>query len=354
MDISKQYIELEIIKQNDNKKITLVRSKIDHLIYLKKEIYANNNIYQQLSKLNDAHFPKIYQIQKTAGQIIIIEEYVNAPTLEEVLLNEVISKERAIKIFIQVCTAVQILHQLQPPIIHRDIKPANIFFDHEKIKLFDFDISRNFDDGKNKDTQLLGSVGYAAPEQYGFGQSSQQSDVYALGVLLNVLLTKELPGNLMYSGSEANVIKKAINLDPLNRYQSVDELLKDLGVQKETKKLRDLFYDLPGFRTDSKIKKIFAFLGYLLIIIFCFDTGITIDNIKIVGLAAIPYQLCILLVFMTVILVGGNYYQIQRKCFLAKNKFKLIRVAGVVSYISVVIFLEVLLFSMVIAIIQLL
>lgn len=355
MDITKQYTELEIIKQNDNKKISLVRSKIDNLLYLKKEILIDNkNIYYQLNEIDSDYFPKIYQIQEKTKQIIIIEEYINAPTLEEVLLNEVISKETAKKIFIQVCLAVQTLHQLQPIVIHRDIKPANIFYDRGKIKLFDFDISRNYNDEKNKDTQLLGSVGYAAPEQYGFGQSSQQSDIYALGILLNMLLTKELPGDLMYSGNEAKVIKKAISLDPQNRYQTVGELLADLEVEQDIKKLKISFLDLPGFRSGSKTKKIFALLGYIMIIALCFDTAITINNVKVRGLMALPYQLCILLVFLTVILIGGNYCQIQRKCFFAKNKFKLIRFVGIIIYIIVVLFLEILLFSMVIAIVQLL
>ena len=77
-----------------------------------------------------------------------------------------------------------------PPIIFRDLKPQNIMVDRTgQIKLIDFGIARSFQPGKAKDTTLLGTPGYAAPEQHGQSQTDVRSDIYTLGVTLHQLLT---------------------------------------------------------------------------------------------------------------------------------------------------------------------
>jgi serine/threonine protein kinase len=88
----------------------------------------------------------------------------------------------------QLCECLDSLHKLNPPIIHRDIKPENIIYHNNKVTLLDFGIARFLDSKKSKDTLILGSVGYAAPEQFGFQQSNPQTDIYALGKLMNYLL----------------------------------------------------------------------------------------------------------------------------------------------------------------------
>lgn len=341
MDISEQYDELEVIKENEYKKISLVRSQIDHLLYLKREIVDyNKEIYNQLVNIDSIYLPKIYGVQEQHNKIIAIEEYINAPTLEEVLLNEQISKEKALNIFCEVCKAVQELHQLVPPIIHRDIKPSNIFYDRGKIYLFDFDISRNYQIQKNKDTRILGSVGYAAPEQFGFGQSNKQSDIYALGVLLNVLLTNKLPNESMYVGSESKVIRKAISIDPTQRYTSVDRMVYDLGIKYKKYDLTSLFLSLPGIRNDSRIKKILASIGYICLFMFCFSASITHDGVLVTGAIAWAERLYMYVMFMTIILVGGDYLDAHKQCFFYDSNYKIVRVMGIILFIVLLIFLE--------------
>ena len=153
MDIRNLYHELEIIKENENKRLVLVRNKIDHLLYLKREIPAyNKEVYYQLAKNQIKQIPKIYQLQEIGNKIVVIEEYINANTLEEYVLNNKINKQESLLIFKQICNIVKELHNLKPPVIHRDIKPSNIFYDGSKVHLFDFDISRNYQGDKNKDT----------------------------------------------------------------------------------------------------------------------------------------------------------------------------------------------------------
>ena len=91
----------------------------------------------------------------------------------------------------QLCECLDTLHTLNPPIIHRDIKPENIIYHDNKVTLLDFGIARFLDSKKSKDTLILGSVGYAAPEQFGFHQSDARTDLYAVGVLCNEI--NELP-----------------------------------------------------------------------------------------------------------------------------------------------------------------
>ncbi|WP_455683750.1 protein kinase domain-containing protein [Thomasclavelia sp.] len=348
MNICEVYDELEIIKENKYKKISLVRSQIDHLLYLKREI-ANHNkeIYFQLSKKESRYWPKIFQIQEYDNKIIVIEEYINAPTLEDILLNEAISKERVINIFSQVCYAVQELHQMNPPIIHRDIKPSNIFYENGRVYLFDFDISRNYQLQKNKDTQVLGSVGYAAPEQFGFGQSNSQSDIYALGVLLNVLLINKLPNESIYLGDEEKVIRKATSLDPQQRYLSIKELLDDLNI-KEDSSLKEFTYKLPGLNSGNKIKETLLFIGYVMILLFCYNAPVTSNGVLATGITAFLYRTYMYMIIMTIILVTADYLNIHNYCFFSKSNYLILRIFGIILFLFVLLFLELMFISMII------
>ena len=81
---------------------------------------------------------------------------------------------------------------------------------------------------KKRDTTVLGSQGYAAPEQFGFYQTDIRSDIYSLGVLYHVLLTNKLPRDYDLQGIEKRIIDKMIAIDPQGRYQDVKEIIKDL------------------------------------------------------------------------------------------------------------------------------
>ena len=112
---------------------------------------------------------------------------------------------------------LEFLHQ--KGIIHRDIKPSNIIYkDDGTIKLIDFDAARMLSKDKETDTKLLGTKGYAPPEQYGFAQTDQRSDIYAVGMTM-----KELLGS-QYSGRLNKVIARCIKIDPEQRVSSAKEL----------------------------------------------------------------------------------------------------------------------------------
>ncbi len=124
-------------------------------------------------------------------------DYIEGETLEEYLQKTSSGKlplERVLNIGLQLCTVLDYLHTRQPPIIFRDVKPANIMqtlVGH--LYLIDFGTARHLKPGQEKDTIALGSPGYAAPEQYGKSQSTQQADIYSLGATLHHLLTGDDP-----------------------------------------------------------------------------------------------------------------------------------------------------------------
>ena len=95
---------------------------------------------------------------------------------------------------IQLCEALDYLHSRQPPIIFRDMKPSNVMVTNTGlVKLIDFGIARTYKVGKKRDTVAMGSENYAAPEQWGKGQTDARSDVYALGATMYHLLANMAP-----------------------------------------------------------------------------------------------------------------------------------------------------------------
>lgn len=103
-------------------------------------------------------------------------------------------EKETIDIAMQICKILMELHGMNPPIIHRDIKPANVMIMPEGVvKLLDFSVAKAENITKKRDTVLLGTSGFAAPEQYGFSASTPQTDIYVMGVLMNLMLTRKMP-----------------------------------------------------------------------------------------------------------------------------------------------------------------
>ena len=89
------------------------------------------------------------------------------------------------------CKALWVLHSLGA--VHRDVKPENIILRGSEAVLIDFDAARLYKPEESGDTQVLGTTGFAAPEQYGLSQTDRRADIYAVGILMNVMLTGEHP-----------------------------------------------------------------------------------------------------------------------------------------------------------------
>ena len=211
--------------------------------------------------------------------MVVIEDYIPGDTLEEILAREgSLPEAQVLDIAIQLCKILQAFHHAVPPIVNRDIKPSNIKLTEDGIvKLLDMNAAKYCDCLAAKDTVLLGTQGYAAPEQYGFGASNVQTDIYAVGVLMNVLLTGKLPAEEKATGKLRGIITKCTRLEPEHRYSSIDSLLAALSALKpgsasdtpnESGWRRFL---PPGFRSGNLLLSALSFVGYTFLLFLCLN-----------------------------------------------------------------------------------
>lgn len=340
------YKNVMTIKESPQKKIYLVQSEIDALFYIKRVLdYYDINVYLQLKELKLPHVPKIIEIHEENQQCIVIEEYINCPTLESSILNHEINQKKAFQIMQQLCDTLQVLHEHF--IVHRDIKPDNIFYDGVNTYLFDFDISRIHQKDQIKDTRLLGSYGYAAPEQFGFAQSDARTDIYALGVLWNMMLTGQFPQNQLFQGLETGIIQKAIQIDPLQRYQSIEEMKKDF-----TKKpLTTTSWALPGFRGQNLKTKVIATGGYLFFMFMVFS--ITFTGVKPWSLSDILNRMMFFGMISIIIIYSSNYRNVWSDCVLQNSEYTLVRIVGRVIVCILIVLAWILLIAIIISILKL-
>lgn len=188
------------------------------------------NIFRQLQAAPIPQMPRIIEAIEDEGRLIVIETYLSGTTLQHVLdQNGPLPPSQIKDIGIQLCHILSQLHSRH--IIHRDIKPSNILISEEgTVKLLDLDAAKVYKVGEREDTRLIGTRGYAAPEQYGFGASSPVTDIYAVGILLNVLATGCFPNERAAADASLNfMIQRCTRMDPTERYQSVYELERALS-----------------------------------------------------------------------------------------------------------------------------
>ena len=173
------------------------------------------------------NLPIIYEVVHGDGGAIVMEEYISGMTRGDVLQSGLYTENGVREIIRQVCKGLGMLHYYG--IIHRDIKPDNVMISEKgQVKLIDFNASRIYKKDENRDTRILGTTGYAAPEQYGLSQTDPRTDIYALGVLINIMLTGEHPSKVLCKGKFRKIVKKAVNINPDDRYQSCQELMESL------------------------------------------------------------------------------------------------------------------------------
>lgn len=269
----------------------LVKNSGSRALAVKKQVSAAQfPIYQKMTTLSHPGLARVIDLYTVNGNCFIIEEYISGETLEQKLERGELMKERQILDYMsQLCSVLSFLHSHK--IIHRDITPGNILISTDSVlKLIDFDISRTKKEDRTQDTTILGTAGFAAPEQFGFGQTDERTDIYAAGVVLNVLLTgtfpgKKLPQEIFYR----NVVERCTAIDPAARFQSVRELSDVLDgrcplsevpfFSKEAVPSSGWIRFFPGFRTRTPWKMVTAVFGYMLLIYFGYRAATSpLDN----------------------------------------------------------------------------
>jgi len=212
------YKELESTGRNN--KVSLVIDEETDTKYVRKNLeYYDIDVFKMLKENPVEGMPGIIKFFESRNNLIVIEEYIEGQVLKEA------KNPDAIKIVMAICDIVSKLHGMSPEIIHRDIKPGNIIISNDgRVYLLDVDAAKKYDSAKKEDTILIGTKSYAAPEQYGFRASSVKTDIYSIGILLNVLLTGEFPKNEIPDGPIGDVIRKCTMMDPDDRYSSVNQV----------------------------------------------------------------------------------------------------------------------------------
>ncbi len=186
-----------------------------------------------LSKLDHPGIPKAFDSRIENGRSFIAREYFPGVPLDELVGQQPLPTERVRDIVRQVASILGYLHRQHPPVIHRDIKPHNIISRPDgSIGLTDFGIARTLKPGDRSDTASAGTMPYAPPEQYGYSQSTPQTDIYALGIVMIYLLTgnpdrHDLATRVPNAGWR-DLIDKCIAFDPAKRPQSVEQVIRKL------------------------------------------------------------------------------------------------------------------------------
>ncbi len=183
--------------------------------------------YEWLLGFSHPNLPEIYEVTACEDAQVVLEEFIEGCSVAQLLSLSNLRYRDAAKIIKDVCQALIPLHKNN--IVHRDIKPENVIITKSgAAKLIDFNASRKFANGKSADTVMLGTIGYAPPEQLGITQSDNKTDIYALGVLLNVMLTRTHPSETLASGKAGKIVLKCTQIDPESRFQSAQRLMEAL------------------------------------------------------------------------------------------------------------------------------
>lgn len=194
--------------------------------------------FEKIKASNISGIPKITDLSEKEDTLFVTEEFIEGNNLEEIMKSgKIFTEKEARDIILEVCKTLSCLHKIDPPIVHRDIKPSNIMISREgKIYLVDFDAAKTFSPNECRDTVLIGTAGFAAPEQYGFMSSNPRTDIYSLGSTFNFILTGAFPNEHLSTGQYEPIISKATEMDPKNRFSSVDEMIDEINKIEKGKK----------------------------------------------------------------------------------------------------------------------
>lgn len=352
MKVSEEY-KLSLYKDygslGDKEHIRLVKNMKNGRLGVKKTLRKEQKAVIDFRMNNSSvFFPVLWEAVEDEEEWIIIEEYVEGVTLEDYMMEVPLPEEIAVKFAFQICEALKCLHKNSPMIIYRDLKAENVMITpEESVKLIDFDIARGYQEKKSKDTELLGTAAYAAPEQFGYRQTDNRTDIYAFGVLFNYMLTGKFPTEYVTEGKYNEMVRKCIEIEPQKRYQKVENILDDFffwesvwGKMPRRKHREDSDYymlqkswKLPGFRSGVLWKKITALLGYA----YFLYIDLTMEYTNMYG-GDLPVNILWfrkvsgLLCDVAALLIVFNYRGISRKIPLYRHRLFVVRIlAGIAT-----------------------
>jgi serine/threonine protein kinase len=318
---------------NEAHGITLVQHVQTNKIYIQKRLDPRNApLYACLQSMQLKGIPKIHEQFVLENELIVIEEYISGASLAQLIENKQLSFDLVLELALQLCDILLQLHAHQPSIIHRDIKPENCFLnDQGYLILMDFNAAKFYSE-KEADTILLGTPGYAAPEQYGFLPSTIQTDLYAFGILL-----KEMQDSLTAKDTRFDsIIETCTQMNPADRFSSAAKLkealqsLASIPAADKNHPIKNAFqnYGPPGFRSFSPAKILLSIPVY----VFGFLVGISVNDPELSAVSVWIERIFTLAMFFGMLFITFNYRNIQQTFPLCTNANRWIRYAGILLF----------------------
>lgn len=234
-----------------------------------------------LKRLKHPYLPSIVDVIEDDETFIIVMDYVEGRSLDKILEEHGVQQESVVVEWAkQLCDVLGYLHSRTPAIIYRDMKPANVMLKPDgTVTLIDFGTAKNYEINYGETTGI-GTIGYAAPEQYigsGLGRTDARTDIYCLGMTLYHLLTGQDPCRNLISDTSIravnpalsrgldSIIRKCTAHQPEDRYQSCEELMYDL----ENYEILE-----PLYKKKQK-RKFSIFIGTLVASVLCVAAGLS-------------------------------------------------------------------------------
>lgn len=216
------YSPVSTLSTKNGCKVLRLRNKTNGRDLVLRSFPEHLDAYETLCGIRCESLPEIYDAIDVEDGQIVLEEYIDGITVSQVLDGGKYRYRGAKKVLSGVCHALQVLHDRG--LVHRDVKPENVMIGKTgRVVLIDFNASRRVSVAQ-KDTIILGTVGYAAPEQLGITQSDARTDIYATGILLNVMLTGKHPTETFARGRAGRIVRKCTSLNPDDRYYCAEKL----------------------------------------------------------------------------------------------------------------------------------
>ena len=217
---------VRLLKESPRGSVEVIRHRESGRQFILRQFTGNGEVYRKLLDCSCRYLPVIYETAEQDGKNLVIEEFIEGDTLDFLLKDALFSQAETKQIVRQLCQALWVLHSMAA--VHRDIKPENVILRGAETVLIDFDAARLHKPQAEADTQVLGTTGFAAPEQYGLSQSDARTDIYSLGVLMNVMLTGQHPSKRLAEGRMGRIIEHCTRVNPAKRYRDVLRLMEEL------------------------------------------------------------------------------------------------------------------------------
>ena len=401
--LSKSFYQV-VAAINEPHNVYLVQHRDSGRFYVKKvlDVYSAD-VYKDLKAHPIPGIPRIIDSWEEDGRLVIIEEFISGVTLRDLIERtssltisqggyeqapgeysaaahadstrneyitavapagmdpcELLTVERIGHYMAGLCEILERLHSHNPPLIHRDLKPSNIIITScGNAMLLDFNAARFYsgEPGRESDTRLLGTKGYAAPEQYGFGESSPQTDIYSVGRILQECVdalpegdisseetaVRKRPVSAKVTGPHVfdTVIRKCTQISPSKRYSSAaalkSALLGCIGESIRPDITGPVInpYLPPGFRTLNPWKMLIASVVYFLV----FDLSLTLKDQTASMQVLWMERILVLFLGLMNIALGSNYLGIQRFMPFHDSSSRALRITGVILTMAVVTFI---------------